>query len=229
VIRVSERQQQATRLAAFECSYFEVWNILPEGWQASLLSLAARKSVARTLIPTSVTSREAGPDLHIPVLTVGGRTVVDQAAWLDNLYRNQFRELASVVAGQPVSCAQDRRYGVVLNVQRGSDMRYECHVDSNPIEGILYVTSHSLGSGGEMVVARNPAARSVADIENDCDILYPMAGRLVFFDARERPHYVRALNDPCGIRVVAAMNFYTAESTEADRPMDLNRHLFGED
>ena len=37
------------------------------------------------------------------------------------------------LADQPVMAAHDDRYGVVLNVQRGTKMRFECHVDSNPL------------------------------------------------------------------------------------------------
>ena len=39
--------------------------------------------------------------------------------------------------------AADDRYGVVLNVQRGTKMRFECHVDSNPLTGLLFCTDHA--------------------------------------------------------------------------------------
>jgi hypothetical protein len=35
------------------------------------------------------------------------------------------------------------RYGVVLNVQRGNTMRFECHVDSNPLTVLLFCTDES--------------------------------------------------------------------------------------
>ena len=38
--------------------------------------------------------------------------------------------------------ARDKRYGIVLNVQRGTTMRFECHVDSNPLTGLLFYTDH---------------------------------------------------------------------------------------
>ena len=41
--------------------------------------------------------------------------------------------------------AHDDRYGVVLNVQRGTEMRFECHVDSNPLTGLLFCTDHPDG------------------------------------------------------------------------------------
>jgi hypothetical protein len=39
-----------------------------------------------------------------------------------------------------VYAAADERYGTVLNVQRGTAMRFECHVDSNPVTGLLFCT-----------------------------------------------------------------------------------------
>ena len=41
----------------------------------------------------------------------------------------------------------DRRCAVVMNVQEGTD-RYECHVNTNPVEALLYVTDHPRGSLG---------------------------------------------------------------------------------
>ena len=54
--------------------------------------------------------------------------------------------------------ALDDRYGVVLNVQRGTAMRFECHVGSNPLTGLLFCTEHLAGAGGELVFAHDPAA-----------------------------------------------------------------------
>lgn len=100
-------------------------------------------------------------------------------------------------------------------------------VDSNPIEGLLYFTSHPPGAGGELVVARNSAATSVEEVDADCAEVFPFAGHLLFFDARRFPHYVRRLTSAGAMRVVAAMNYYTPSCDESQRPADLNEHLFG--
>jgi 2OG-Fe(II) oxygenase superfamily len=167
--------------------------------------------------------------MHIPVMTVGGRDVREQLPWLAELYEDVFLQLGQNCAAEPLATALDDRYGVVLNVQMGAEMRYECHVDSNPLEGLLYLTSHSEGAGGELVVANSVGASNVEEVEADASIVYPVAGHLIFFDARDFAHYVRPLEDQKAIRVVAAMNFYTPSSPEVARPRDLNRHLFGED
>lgn len=202
--------------------------ILPDAWDDSLLKIANRWSVDKVLRPTSVTSRESDDTESVAVSTVGGVTLCREASWLDALYRGLFREIAESIYQQRLYCAKDPRIGVNLNVQREGH-RYEAHVDSNPVEGLLYVTSHPPGSGGELVVANTEGARGVRAIEQNATIVYPQSGHFVLFDARKHPHYVRPLAAPDGVRVVAAMNFYTVDCTEDDRPADLNRHLFGAD
>jgi hypothetical protein len=73
--------------------------------------------------------------------------------WLYQFYRGNFLELAGEVCAERVAPALDDRYGVVLNVQRGPEMRFECHVDSNRLTGLLFCTDHSPGVGGEPVFA----------------------------------------------------------------------------
>jgi hypothetical protein len=107
-------------------------------------------------------------------------------------------------------------------------MRFECHVDSNPLTGLLFCTDHGPGAGGELVFGHDKTARSRADIEHSCSVLRPQAGHLIFFDGREYPHYVRPLGADDEIRVVAVMNFYTDECPESTRPLELNRYLYGD-
>ena len=70
-------------------------------------------------------------------------------------------------------------------------MRFECHVDSNPLTGLLFCTDHS--AGGELVIAHDPTAADVTSVERDCSVIRPHAGHLIFFDARHHPHYARPL------------------------------------
>ena len=64
-------------------------------------------------------------------------------------------------------------------------------------------------NGGELVFAHDAAAASIADVERDCSVVRPSAGHLIFFDARQYPHYVRRLTQESDMRVVAVMNYYT--------------------
>lgn len=187
----------------------------------------AEGAVRKTLKPISVTSREASKDIQVPVMTVSGTEVREKLPWLHALYHGLFRELAQLGNHELVFAAKNDLYGAVLNVQRGAQMRYECHVDSNPIEALLYVTDHPKGDGGELAVANNPEASCIEEVEVDASVVYPVSGNLILFDARRFPHYVRPLSDPSAIRVVVAMNYYTPSCSENMRPADLDRHLFG--
>ena len=107
-------------------------------------------------------------------------------------------------------------------------MRFECHVDSNPVTGLLFFTEHPDG-GGELVAANHPGAVGVEALEENSSVIRPQAGQLIFFDGKTYPHYARTLWSEGDVRVVAVMNFYTESCPESTRPSGLNRHLFGED
>lgn len=202
---------------------------LPGNWRSGAIEVAERCSAERTLCPTSVTSREATTNLQIPVLTVGGAKLRTELPWLYDLYRTKLREIAQSLTSEEVSIAEDVRYGINLNVQRGRSMRYECHVDSNPIQGMLYFTDHPPGTGGELVVSNRGDVAGKDEVDADAARIYPVAGHLLLFDARRHTHYVEGVKDEAGWRVAAAMNFYTDSAPESQRPEDLNRHLFGTD
>ena len=105
-------------------------------------------------------------------------------------------------------------------------MRFECHIDSNPLTGLLFCTHHE--SGGELIFGHDPQAADVAGIERDCSVIRPHPGHLIFFDGRQHPHYARRLAAATDMRVVAVMNFYTESCPESTRPRELNRHLYGD-
>ena len=107
-------------------------------------------------------------------------------------------------------------------------MRFECHIDSNPLTGLLFCTDHPPGAGGELVFAHDPAATDIEAVDRDCSVIRPHAGHLIFFDGRRHPHYARPLVSQSAMRIVAVMNFYTESYPEFTRPPELNRHLFGQ-
>jgi hypothetical protein len=212
----------------FSWREFYIAPLLPKGWAEELVSFATSNAVSRILIPTSITSRETSVDIEIPILTVDGIRIREELPWLYDLYRGILRDIGQTCVEEPLSIADDVKYAINLNVQCGTSMRYECHIDSNPLQGLLYVTDHPPGAGGELVVANRTTAVGVNAIEDNCKRIYPESGKLVFFDARENPHFVAPLTDPLGLRVVVVMNFYTPSCPESARPKDLNRHLFGQ-
>jgi hypothetical protein len=211
----------------FHWTQFDVTSQLPEGWQEDIGAVAAEADF-RAFPRTPILSREADDVTHVTRGRVHATQVQQRLPWLYKLYREQFLDLASQARSEPIEAALDDRYGVVLNVQRGNKMRFECHVDSNPVTGLLFFTDHPAG-GGELVVGHDPAAVGVEAVERDGTVITPRAGQLVFFDGKTYPHYARALVSESDMRVAAVMNFYTESEPESTRPLGLNRHLFGAD
>lgn len=198
---------------------------LPPDWDMKLIDVAKNFKTRRNLVPPHSTSREHRTVTTLPIHCVGGRVVQEQLPWLVDLYQTKFREIGEGFRGEPLTPAADPRYAVVLNVQVPGE-RYECHVDTNPVEGLLYVTDHPKGTGGELAVSTNVDAWSKKEIDADCVELYPKRGELVFFDGRFHPHYMRPLTKG-EIRVAVAMNYYTRATPESTRPTDLNEYLYG--
>jgi hypothetical protein len=210
----------------FRWTTFDVNGILPAGWLRDVSETAGGADF-RGFPRTPVLSREAADVLQIRRGRVHADQVRKSLPWLHESYRSVFLELAREARAQPVVAASDERYGVVLNVQRGTAERFECHVDSNPLTGLLFCTNHA--AGGELVFAHNPDAASIGAVERDCSVIRPQAGHLIFFDARRHPHYARPLITASDVRVVAVMNFYTESCPESTRPRELNQHLYGDE
>jgi hypothetical protein len=216
-------------LVFFGWHSYDVRAALPSGWREDLMAIARSCAEETILIPSSVTSRERSDVTGVPVLTVGGVVLAEAAPWLLQLYRDLFRNLGQQVVDEELVTAADLNITINLNIQTGTAMRYEAHVDSNPLQGMLYVTNHPPGDGGELVIAQRVDAVGTEEIDDRAALIYPVGGQLVFFDGRRHPHYVRPLRSKDATRLAVAMNFYTPSSPEAARPRDLNRHLFGDD
>ena len=207
---------------------FDVTAMLPPNWRLDVMAAVA-ESDDREFARTPVISREADDVEHVTRGRVHADQVASKLGWLLKLYRAGFRELGEQVTGGPVNTAADDRYGTVLNVQRGTRMRFECHVDSNPLTGLLFCSDHAPGTGGELGFGHDGSASSLVDIERSCSALRPQAGHLIFFDGRRHPHYARPLLAEDDLRVVAVMNYYTPTVPESTRPPVLNRHLYGDE
>ena len=211
----------------FRWTTFDLTGTLSGDWQQKITARAAEADF-RDFPRTPILSRESANVHHISRGRLHARDVRRNLPWLYRLYREHFLELAQEACAEPVMAARDDRYGIVLNVQRGTEMRFECHIDSNPLTGLLFCTDQLAGAGGELVFAHDPDAADIEAIERDRSVIRPHAGHLVFFDGRRHPHYARPLASASDVRIVAVMNFYTESCPESTRPRDLNLHLFGQ-
>lgn len=212
--------------SGFFWTTFDLTSQLPPNWNRDITGTAAHANV-RDFPRTPILSREAPDVSHIRRGRVEAGQVQDALPWLYQRYRNDFLELARFAwADKSVEAARDDRIGVVLNVQRGTTMRFECHVDSNPLTGLLFCTDHR--EGGELVFAHDKDATDVSAVDWDCSVIRPHAGHLIFFNGREHPHYTRPLTSESETRVVAVMNYYTDSYPESRRPPELNWHRFGD-
>ena len=208
----------------FRWTTFDMTDSLPLNWRREINAVAVDADF-REFPRTPILTREAPEVPYIARGRVQAHQVRDRLPWLHAAYRGDFLRLARQACPERVVAARDDRYGIVLNVQQGTAMRFECHVDSNPLTGLLFCTDHS--AGGELVVSHDPAAAGIAAVEGNCSVIRPHAGHLIFFDARDHPHYARPLTEASDTRIVAVMNFYTESSPESTRPAELNRHLYG--
>ena len=206
---------------------FDVTDLLPQDWTTDIKKVSAEAHFGNYPC-TPFLSREAADVKYINRGRVRADAVQHGLPWLYELYRGEFLGLAEQAWREPIKAARDNRYGVVLNVQQGNTMRFECHVDSNPVTGLLFFTEHPDG-GGELVLANDPAAVGVDALEENGSVIRPQAGQLIFFDGKSYPHYARTLWSNGDVRVVAVMNFYTESCPESTRPSGLNQHLFGQD
>jgi hypothetical protein len=73
---------------------------------------------------TPVFSREAADVRYVTRGRVHAHQVRQRLSWLHEFYRGAFLELAGEACDEKVSPARDDRYGVLLNVQRGTGMRF---------------------------------------------------------------------------------------------------------
>jgi hypothetical protein len=213
--------------SGFRWTTFDLTSSLSGDWQQEIAATAADADF-HEFPRTPILSREGRGVRHIYRGRVHADDVRRNLPWLYRLYRKEFLDLAQQVLDEPVIAARDDRYGIVLNVQRGTEMRFECHIDSNPLTGLLFCTDHLAGAGGELVFAHDLDATDIEAIERDCSVIRPHAGHLIFFDGRRNPHYARPLVSVADVRIVAVMNFYTESYPESNRSQDLNLHLFGQ-
>lgn len=189
---------------------------LPEYWDEQILTLS-RASGRRVVQeePSSVTDTNK-PPVALRYYVVTGEVIASELTWLMEAYHGRWLELAEEVAGEPV-CVSDSLADAV-NISRTEDCHdaMDWHRDSNPLTGLLYVTSHPYRegtSGGETRV-------DIGGIEMS---IHPERGVLLMYDASRTSH----CSAPPGrgiTRVSVPMNYYI-QGRSYTRPEGLDDFL----
>ena len=126
----------------FKWNEFDLSNVLNESKIKQVLGVAEKYAEHKVLSPTSVTSREGSEVKGVATHTVDGNVIKKELSWLFDLYSEEFYECGKSCVDEPLHISKQDIYAVNLNIQKGADMRYECHVDSNPLQGVFYITTH---------------------------------------------------------------------------------------
>jgi 2OG-Fe(II) oxygenase superfamily len=188
--------------------------ILPGDWKEEVLKVADIDSYLVKLDEKSSTSREPENIENINIFVVEGDTIFKKLYWLYELYSNELLHIADSYFSQSYEISNDLRNGTNINYLKGKSARYEWHVDSNPLTGILFVTTHGEKDGGELIF----------QLKNEIVTVYPQEGMFILFDAREIPHTVNPLKKN-SVRVSIPMNYYIKGEAQ-ERPIDLDKYIY---
>jgi len=204
----------ANLLGLFAALDIEATGLLPPGWREDVVRVAstlARPAELRGGAPASL--EPVGTVIQYSL--VDGEVVGKALPWLARLYADLADDLASRVSGKSILTSDKEINGVNINVLRGAGSRYELHLDTNPLTGLLFATTHAAEEGGQLEFDVDPSPLSIP----------PRAGMLLLFDATRAPHRVTPLTEDV-TRISIPMNFYTEETIARRRP-DLDAYLYG--
>jgi hypothetical protein len=201
---------------------FDLRSILPIGWQKDVIDSAVRYGRFSCLDGGSVTSRqrEFTSTANDLVGVSAGTTIPFKIPWLARLYERDILDLANNIGMGRYTIARDTQSAININILPPGS-QYEWHVDSNPLTGLLFVTDHRVGRGGEIVFRPDPLVRPTENWEL---IIPARAGNLLLFDAREAAHTVLPVSEPIQ-RISVPMNYYFSDSS-CHRPEDLDHYLY---
>ncbi len=204
----------ASPLGLFAAFDIEAAGLLPTGWREDVIRVASTLARPAELRGGAPASLEPVGTL-IPYGLVDGEVVGEALPWLTRLYANLADDLASRLSGKSILTSDKPINGVNINVLRGVGSRYELHLDTNPLTGLIFATTHAADEGGQLEFDVQPSPLSFP----------PRSGVLLLFDATRAPHRVTPLTKDV-TRISIPMNFYT-EETLTQRSPDLDSYLYG--
>lgn len=187
---------------------------IPQNWVEQIEKVVEEYSYYTHLDGKSSTSREPANSEGSDVFIVDGDIIKSKLKWLYDLYSNEILKFVNKSFKGNFKASSDSKSAININILKGENARYEWHVDSNPVTGLLFVTTHSPIEGGELVFRA----------KKESLIINPIRGVFIAFDAREIPHSVLPLMSSKD-RISIPMNFYFKDKKQA-RPSDLDEYLY---
>jgi len=156
------------------------------------------------------------PDSPLTYRIASGDAITEEIPRIYRLYAEELPELVKAYTGISIVPSKFRRSAITLNLLSQGE-RYEMHVDSNSVTGLLYANSLSKADGGALRLYY-PGSEGPFDIQ-------PVAGDFLLYDARWVPHEVSTVLTSEG-RLSLPMNYFLDTDIES-RPEHLDRYLFG--
>lgn len=170
------------------------------------------------------------------LVTVTGSKFAEAVPGVWKLYRGVFKAMmqASLPEGlEPLHAYDNPEYGLepvgCLPMEPGADAdqrRYEAHVDQR-YTAVLFLRGPSDSiRGGRLVIANQPNARSIEEIDADSTLVEHLPGTLFGFSSgRFDPHYTEVVQGS-DTRYTTSLNFpVEGETSEAAR--EILDHAYG--
>ncbi|MCA9332243.1 2OG-Fe(II) oxygenase [Candidatus Saccharibacteria bacterium] len=110
----------------------------------------------------------------------------------------------------------------VGHVYHPGDESSEAHVDYYPSVTWFLQCSND---GGELVIAKNPVARTIIEIEEDAWVVKPKNNTIALFDGQVLPHYVRGVPKSSNLSRVSINYSFAHECSPPEFGPD--RYLLG--
>ncbi|MBY8858787.1 2OG-Fe(II) oxygenase [Nocardia sp. CA2R105] len=193
----------------------DVLDLLPADWRAQVDRVCRDRARPAELHGGTSTSLEpVGTVIGYRLLT--GGNIAEYLPWMHELYRTSFRRIAERVSGLNLETDSSVTSAVNINVLDPGGQGYEWHIDSNPVTGLLFLSSHPDGEGGSLELRLS---------DDNLFSIPPRAGTLLVFDARRCPHRVSPPTQ--AVRISAPMNYFVSGEPRY-RPGDLDTALYAQ-
>lgn len=202
----------------------DVSPLLPQTWTEEVLVLASRYGFRSELDGGSTTSRESafGERITSTLNVVDGEIIESALPWLWDLYHGPLLDLGNQLGLGSFSPSAATVSAININIQSAGE-RYEWHVDSNPLTGLLFVSTLAPEEGGQLIFRSDPMGRARND---KWEVkIQPSAGMFYMYDARGAAHTVEPVQR-LQSRLSIPMNYYLSEGGPP-RPTDLDGYLYG--